>query len=34
MPSLFKVCVWIIPFPVQAYTDGSPNIYYTTDCSK
>lgn len=34
MQSLTRVCVWKIPFPVEAYTTGSPNIYYTTDCSK
>ena len=34
MPSLTKVCVWEVPFPVEAYITGSPNIYYTTDCSK
>ena len=34
MPSLTKVCVWVMPFPVSAYTDGSPNFYFTTDCSK
>jgi Leucine-rich repeat (LRR) protein len=38
MPSLYKVCVWVVPFPliellaVNSY--DSPNVYYTTDCSK
>jgi len=37
MPSLYKVCVWEIPFPpvgVKVDTTGSPNVYFTTDCSK
>jgi Leucine-rich repeat (LRR) protein len=37
MTSLYKVCVWEMPFPpagVEVYMDGSPNIYFTTDCSK
>jgi hypothetical protein len=37
MPSLYKVCVWKMPFPVSIYvveTTGSPNVYYSTDCSK
>lgn len=37
MPSLNKVCVWITPFPpneVEVYIAGSPNVYFTTDCSK
>ncbi|MBA7524899.1 hypothetical protein ES705_17044 [subsurface metagenome] len=37
MPSLNQVCVWTLPFPpggVDVYTDGSPNVYFTTDCSK
>lgn len=36
MPSLFKVCVWEMPFPpdgVVVDTTGSPNVYFTTDCS-
>jgi len=35
MPTLYKVCVWEMPFPpagVSVYTDDSPNIYFTTDC--
>jgi hypothetical protein len=38
MPTLYEVCVWEMPFP-PAYqvelvdTTGSPNIYFTTDCS-
>jgi Leucine-rich repeat (LRR) protein len=37
MPELLEVCVWTLPFPpsgvtvLQAY---SPNIEYTTDCSR
>jgi len=37
MPSLYKVCVWIIPFPpagVTADIDYSPNVYFTMDCSR
>jgi len=37
MPSLYKVCVWEMPFPpagVEVDTSGSPNVYFTTDCSK
>ena len=37
MPSLYKVCVWEVPFPpvgVEVYTVGSPNVYFTSDCSK
>jgi len=37
MPSLIKVCVWEIPFPpegVEVDTTGSPNVYFTTECSK
>ena len=39
MSSLFKVCVWITPFPPEGkyfdlYSEGSPNFYFTTDCSK
>jgi len=37
MPSLFKVCVWTTPFPpegVDVDTTGSPNVYFTIDCSK
>lgn len=37
MPSLNKVCVWIMPFPptgVNLDIYGSPNIVFTTDCSK
>jgi len=34
---LEKVCVWTMPFPpeeIKVCTDGSPNVYFTTDCSK
>jgi len=37
MPSLYKVCVWQTPFPpdgVSVVYEGSPNVYFTTDCSK
>jgi len=37
MPSLHEVCVWEIPFPpegVHVFTTGSPNVYFTTECSK
>ncbi|HUX95960.1 MAG TPA: hypothetical protein VMV47_09535 [Bacteroidales bacterium] len=37
MPSLYKVCVWTMPFPptgVTVDTTDSPNVYFTTDCSK
>jgi hypothetical protein len=36
MPNLFKVCVWEMPFPpasIQVVIEGSPNAYFTTDCS-
>jgi Leucine-rich repeat (LRR) protein len=35
MLSLFKVCVWVMPFPptgVELYIENSPNVYFTTDC--
>jgi len=31
MPSLTRVCVWEMPFPVQAYTTGSPNTGATNE---
>jgi len=37
MPSLYKVCVWEMPFPpsgVEVFTSNSPNVYFTTDCSE
>jgi hypothetical protein len=37
MGSLQKVCVWTRPFPpdgVIVYTPDSPNIFFTTDCSR
>ena len=37
MPSLNMVCVWTMSFPpagVWADITGSPNVYFTTDCSK
>jgi hypothetical protein len=35
MPSLYKICVWEMPIPtgVDVFMDGSPNVYFTTDCS-
>jgi len=36
MPTLYEVCVWVSPFPPPAtsvYIDGSPNIYFTTNCT-
>jgi len=37
MPGLEKVCVWTMPFPPEGLTlcafDGSPNVYFTTDCN-
>lgn len=36
MPSLYKVCVWELPFPtpyVNLDTTGSPNVYFTLDCN-
>jgi len=35
MPTLTKVCVWIMPFPPADFDlvmDGSPNVYFTTEC--
>jgi Leucine-rich repeat (LRR) protein len=33
MPSLYEVCVWAtFPEGVNLGTDGSPNVYFTTDC--
>jgi len=37
MPSLIEVCVWTMPFPperLKLSRSGSPNVYFTTDCSK
>ena len=37
MPSLYEVCVWASPFPTESLsldTLGSPNIYFTTNCSQ
>jgi Leucine-rich repeat (LRR) protein len=36
MPSLYKVCVWEMPFPqafISVYKTNSPNVYFTTDCA-
>ena len=36
MSSLYKVCVWVMPFPptgVEVDTTGSPNVYFITDCN-
>ena len=35
MPTLYKVCVWEMPFPpggVRVYIAGSPNVQFNTDC--
>ncbi len=37
MPSLIEVCVWTTPFPpegVELDITGSPNVYFTTECSE
>jgi hypothetical protein len=45
MPTLSKVCVWVMPFPPSSplsddcyklviYSEGSPNVYFTTECSE
>jgi hypothetical protein len=37
MPALEEVCVWTMPFPPEGFrlcADGSPNVYFTTECSK
>jgi len=43
MPTLTQVCVWELPFPPlrpgnvprpQVDTTGSPNVYFTTECSE
>jgi hypothetical protein len=37
MPGLQKVCVWTMPFPpdgLKVRVQGSPNAYFTTQCSK
>ena len=37
MSTLYKVCVWTMPFPpdgVTIDTTGSPNVYFTMDCTK
>jgi len=36
IPSLYKVCVWTLPFPpagVAVDTTGSPNVYFTINCN-
>jgi Leucine-rich repeat (LRR) protein len=36
MPTLEEVCVWTMPFPPEGFKlcmDGSPNVYFTTDCN-
>jgi len=36
MPSLYEVCVWVLPFPPDGFymdTTGSPNVNFTTECS-
>ncbi|MCK5694281.1 MAG: hypothetical protein KAI08_15565, partial [Bacteroidales bacterium] len=37
MPTLAEVCVWEMPFPpehVLVTSSGSPNVYFTTECSQ
>jgi hypothetical protein len=37
MHTLNEVCVWTMPFPperVEVDTIGSPNVYFTSECSK
>jgi hypothetical protein len=37
MPDLYTVCVWMMPFPptgVTVDTTFSPNVFFTTNCSK
>jgi len=37
LPDLHEVCVWEMPFPptgVDVFREGSPNVYFTMDCSK
>jgi hypothetical protein len=37
MPTLYEVCVWTMPFPpedVDINWVDSPNVYFTTECSK
>jgi hypothetical protein len=37
IPTLYEVCVWTMPFPPEGFKlcmDGSPNVYFTTECSK
>ena len=37
MPTLEEVCVWTTTFPPEDFklcADGSPNVYFTTACSK
>ena len=45
MPTLYKVCVWVMPFPpdpppgskeckkILIKNNGSPNVYFTADCN-
>ena len=37
MAGLREVCVWTVPFPpagLLVSVTGSPNVYYTTQCSE
>jgi hypothetical protein len=37
MPSLTEVCVWTTPFPPDGFVlrdAGSPNVFFTTECSQ
>jgi hypothetical protein len=36
IPSLYKICVWTMPFPpagVSVNMSESPNVYFTMDCN-
>jgi hypothetical protein len=37
MPTLEEVFVWTMPFPPEGFkidTTGSPNVYFTMECSR
>ncbi len=33
MPNLQMVCIWFVPPPIYINTAGSPNVFFTTECS-